>query len=66
MKQTQTQEVTVAGFVEFLKTKGVISKDTKVNFVIGHDYSNDPRDQGTPVVKAIRLTREVEVTDTLL
>jgi hypothetical protein len=66
MKQTQTQDITVAGFVEFLRSKGVISRDTKVDFVLGHNYSSDPRDPGTPVVKTIRLTKEIEVTDILL
>lgn len=66
VKQIQTQEVTTQNFVEFLKTKGIISQDTMVSFVIGHEYY-DPRDNtGTPVVKGVRLTKEIEVKDMLL
>jgi hypothetical protein len=66
MKQVQTQEIAPGDFVDFLKEKGVLSKDTKVEFVTGMTYSSDRDCSGTPVIKKIKLTKEVEVKDMLL
>lgn len=66
MKQTQTQEVTPDNFINFLKSKGVISEDTKVSFIIDTKYAGNHDNYGTPFVSNVRLVREVEVVDSLL
>ena len=66
MKQIQTQEVEVSHFIKLLKEKGIISKDTKIDFVIGHTYCDDRDNLGTPYVKKIKLTKEVDLKDSLL
>jgi hypothetical protein len=66
MKQVQTQEIAPGDFVDFLKEKGVLSKDTKVEFVAGMTYCDQRDTSGTPIIKKIKLTKEVEVKDMLL
>lgn len=66
MKQTQTQEISVENFVQYLKEKGVISPDTNVNFIITTKYYGQRDEHGHQEVTKIRLTKEVEIRDALL